>query len=94
MSKYLFDLERSARGLRINRFLNSLTKKDARELFLRDPEKLASMTLEDYMRLGGNEGAEVIMWLIMRGALEPGMRKVHQNYYLPMTTAMTVALFE
>jgi gallate dioxygenase len=46
------------------------------------------------MRLGGNEGAEVIMWLIMRGALEPGMRKVHENYYLPMTTAMTVALFE
>ncbi|HXJ08533.1 MAG TPA: gallate dioxygenase [Burkholderiales bacterium] len=64
------------------------------DLIDRDPEKLASMTLEDYMRLGGNEGAEVIMWLIMRGALEPGMRKVHQNYYLPMTTAMTVALFE
>ena len=64
------------------------------DLIDRDPEKLAAMTLEDYMRLGGNEGAEVIMWLIMRGALEPGMRKVHQNYYLPMTTAMTVALFE
>ena len=31
---------------------------------------------------------------VWRGALEPGMRKVHQNYYLPMTTAMTVALFE
>lgn len=38
MGKYVFDLERSARGLRINRFLNSLTRKDARELFLRDPE--------------------------------------------------------
>ena len=57
-------------------------------------ERLAAMTIEDYMRLGGNEGAEVIMWLIMRGALQPGMRKVHQSYYLPMTTAMTVALFE
>jgi protocatechuate 4,5-dioxygenase beta chain len=64
------------------------------DLIDRDPERLASMSIEDYMRLGGNEGAEVIMWLIMRGALEPGMRKVHQNYYLPMTTAMTVALFE
>jgi aromatic ring-opening dioxygenase catalytic subunit (LigB family) len=64
------------------------------ELIDRDPERLAAMTVEDYMRLGGNEGAEVIMWLVMRGALEPGMRKVHQNYYLPMTTAMTVALFE
>ena len=64
------------------------------DLIDRDPERLANMPLEEYMRLGGNEGAEVIMWLIMRGALEPGMRKVHQNYYLPMTTAMAVALFE
>jgi hypothetical protein len=46
------------------------------------------------MRLGGNEGAEVIMWLIMRGALDDRVKKVHANYYLPMTTAMAVALFE
>ena len=64
------------------------------DLIDRDPERLANMTIEDYMRLGGNEGAEVIMWLIMRGALNEGARKVHQNYYLPMTTAMAVALFE
>ena len=35
---YVFDLERSAKGLRLNRFLHSLTRKDVRELFLRDPE--------------------------------------------------------
>ncbi len=38
MSKYVFDLEKSAQGLRINRFLNSLIRREARELFLRDPE--------------------------------------------------------
>ena len=38
MGKYVFDLERSAKGLRINRFLNTLTKREARELFLRDPD--------------------------------------------------------
>jgi hypothetical protein len=27
-------------------------------------------------------------------ALNEGARKVHENYYLPMTTAMAVALFE
>lgn len=64
------------------------------ELIGSDPERLARMTVEDFMELGGNEGAEVIMWLIMRGALDAGARKVHQNYYLPMTTAMAVALFE
>jgi hypothetical protein len=64
------------------------------DLIDRDPERLARMSLEDFMERGGNEGAEVIMWLIMRGALAPGARKLHQNYYLPMTTAMAVALFE
>lgn len=39
MSKYVFDLERSANGLRLNRFLHSLTRKDRRELFAADPEK-------------------------------------------------------
>ena len=64
------------------------------ELIEKDPERLARMTIEDFARLGGNEGAEVIMWLIMRGALRPDAKKLHQNYYLPMTTAMAVALFE
>ena len=57
-------------------------------------ERLAAMTIEDFMRRGGNEGAEVIMWLIMRGALDAHAKMLHQNYYLPMTTAMAVALFE
>jgi hypothetical protein len=64
------------------------------DLIERDPERLAAMQISDFTRLGGNEGAEVIMWLIMRGALDSKVRKVHQNYYLPMTTAMAVAVFE
>ena len=35
---YVFDLERSAKGLRLNRFLHSLTRKDMRELLLRNPD--------------------------------------------------------
>jgi hypothetical protein len=52
------------------------------------------MTHADYIRLGGTEGAEEIMWLAMRGALSAGAKKIHQNYYLPMTATMAVALFE
>ena len=37
---------------------------------------------------GGFEGAEVIMWLVMRGALYERVRKVHQAYYLPSMTAI------
>ena len=39
MAKYVFDLERSARGLRINRFLNGLTRAQSRKLFLENPDE-------------------------------------------------------
>jgi gallate dioxygenase len=37
--KYLFDLERSGRGLRINRFLHGLTSSGKRKTFLENPEE-------------------------------------------------------
>ena len=36
---YVFDLERSARGLRLNRFLHGLSRSANRKLFLEDPEQ-------------------------------------------------------
>jgi gallate dioxygenase len=39
LSKYVFDLERSARGLRLNRFLHSLTSLETRKTFLEKPEE-------------------------------------------------------
>jgi gallate dioxygenase len=36
--KYVFDLERSGRGLRLNRFLHGLTSGEKRKLFLENPE--------------------------------------------------------
>jgi gallate dioxygenase len=36
---YVFDLERSAKGLRLNRFLHGLTDSSLRDLFKSDPEK-------------------------------------------------------
>src|SRR5438034_8247104 len=44
---YVFDLERSAKGLRLNRFLHSLTQREMRELFLRDPEAAMKELTED-----------------------------------------------
>ena len=64
------------------------------DLIERDPAQLTAMKHADYIRLGGTEGAEEVMWLAMRGALSNRVKKVHQNYYLPMTAAMAVALFE
>lgn len=59
-----------------------------------EPERLTELTHADFVRRGGAESVEQIMWLAMRGALSPKVRKLHQNYYLATTTAMTVCLFE
>ena len=39
MSKYVFDLEKSAKGLRLNRFLNGLVHEKNRKRFLEQPEE-------------------------------------------------------
>ncbi len=64
------------------------------ELIEHDPMQLARMKHVDFIRLGGAESVEVIMWLAMRGALSDDITKVHENYYLATTTAMTVLVFE
>jgi gallate dioxygenase len=64
------------------------------DLIERDPLKLTEMTHADFARLGGLEGAEVIMWLIMRGALSANVRKIHQAYYLPSMTGIATAVYE
>ena len=58
------------------------------------PERLAAMTHAEFAALGGLEGAEVIMWLVMRGALSPKIRKLHQSYYLPSMTGIATAIYE
>jgi gallate dioxygenase len=64
------------------------------ELIEKDPVRLTEMTHADYAELGGLEGAEVIMWLVMRGALSASIRKVHQSYYLPSMTGIATAVYE
>ncbi len=64
------------------------------DLIENDPALLAEMTLAEYAELGGVEGAEVIMWLIMRGALSASVRCVHRSYHLPSMTGIATAIFE
>jgi protocatechuate 4,5-dioxygenase, beta chain len=59
-----------------------------------DPESLAGLTHEQMMQKYGVEGIELIMWLVMRGALSDRARRIHRNYYAPMTTGMGLVTFE
>ena len=64
------------------------------DLIENDPEHLASMTLAEFATRGGWEGAEVVMWLVMRGALPAGVRVVHRAYYLPSMTGIATVVYE
>src|SRR5215467_8767954 len=64
------------------------------ELLENDPLRLTDVTIAEYARLGGFEGAEVIMWLVMRGALSSNIKKIHQTYYLPSMTALATVIYE
>lgn len=64
------------------------------DLIENDPVKLTEMTIAEYATLGGMEGTEIIMWLVMRGALSASVRMVHSSYYLPSMAALATAIFE
>ena len=48
-----------------------------------DPRKLARIPHVDYVREAGSEGIELVMWLIMRGALDEKVREVYRFYHVP-----------
>jgi len=48
-----------------------------------DPEGLAKIPHVDYVREAGSEGIELVMWLIMRGALARDAREVYRFYHVP-----------
>ncbi|QNK72850.1 gallate dioxygenase [Variovorax sp. PAMC28562] len=64
------------------------------DLIENDPVRLTEMTQAELAALGGMEGAEVIMWLVMRGALSSNVKKVHQTYYLPSMTGIATVIYE
>jgi hypothetical protein len=55
-------------------FLDGLTK---------DPEALSKIPHIDYLREAGSEGIELVMWLIMRGALDDSVAETYRFYHVP-----------
>ena len=50
---------------------------------INDPDELAQMPHIDYLREAGSEGIELVMWLIMRGALGDDVKELHRHYHVP-----------
>ena len=58
------------------------------------PQRYRDMTREDYVEVFGSEGAELIMWLVMRGCMDAAVNTLHRHYFAPasMTGAGMVLL--
>jgi protocatechuate 4,5-dioxygenase beta chain len=48
-----------------------------------DPEGQAMVPHIDYVREAGSEAIELVMWLIMRGALGPRVEEIYRFYHVP-----------
>lgn len=75
-------------------FINEAWDNEFLELLEKNPQKLVDMRLAEYVVNGGMEGAEVIMWLIMRGALSDDVKLVHKHTYAPSVTNIATMVIE
>ena len=48
-----------------------------------EPETLAKMPHVDYVREAGSEGIELVMWFIMRGAMDDEVEETYRFYHVP-----------
>ena len=64
------------------------------DLLIEDPETLAQMNQAELAMRGGWESSEVVMWLIMRGALAAKPEVLSRDYYLPSMTGIATLLLE
>ncbi|HEX6423752.1 MAG TPA: class III extradiol dioxygenase subunit beta [Acidimicrobiales bacterium] len=48
-----------------------------------DPEAVARIPHVEYLREAGSEGIELVMWLVMRGALSPTVHEVYRATHVP-----------
>jgi protocatechuate 4,5-dioxygenase beta chain len=63
--------------------INSKFDKAFLDNLTRNPKKLASMPHIEYMREAGAEGIELVMWHIMRGALDDKVEEIYRFYTVP-----------
>ena len=60
-----------------------------------DPESVAQISHAEYIMEAGSEGIEMVMWMIMRGALNDKVKEVYRHYHVPASnTAAGLIILE
>ena len=63
--------------------LNLDFDRDFIDCLVDDPARQAAMDHTTYIREAGSEGVELVMWLVMRGALDDDVREVYRMHHVP-----------
>jgi protocatechuate 4,5-dioxygenase beta chain len=63
--------------------INSKFDKAFLDNLSRDPKKLTRISHLELMREAGAEGIEMVMWLVMRGALDEQVEETYRFYTVP-----------
>ena len=66
--------------------INSRFDRMFMDMVVSDPDALAQLSIHDLVVNAGSEGVELIMWLVMRGALGEQVSKVHSHYHVPVSS--------
>ena len=76
-------------------FINKQNDMMYMEKIVEDPEALTKISNAEMMEKFGTEGIELIMWLVMRGALHDKVSTIHTHYHIPVSnTAAGVLVLE
>lgn len=68
-------------------FINSPFDHAFLDQLVNDPEALSQIRHLEYLRESGSEGIEMIMWLVMRGAMGEHVREIHRHYHVPASNS-------
>src|SRR5213592_2621281 len=63
--------------------INSKFDKAFLDNMVKNPKKLTKISHLEFMREAGAEGIEMVMWLVMRGALDDKVDEVYRFYTVP-----------
>jgi len=63
--------------------INSKFDNEYLEKFSKDPEAIVRIPHIEYVREAGSEAIELVMWLIMRGAIDEHAKEIYRFYHVP-----------
>ena len=66
-------------------FINKEFDLECMDKLVDDPDALTSISRHELIARAGTQGSELIMWLMMRGALSAKVTLLHQNYHVPIS---------